>query len=194
MEKELIDRIKENDEEAFLKMLDQYHMMIHHIIHHFSLEYGDYAISHEDLYQEGMIALLEACRLFDFEYDVSFSTYAYTLIKRRIQRFLFQALRRYQHEGISIDRKDRYEDYALQFEAKRISENPESYFANKEKETAALMYFNSLNKEDQMIVKMREKRATYAEISDALNISTKRIDNRLQTVKRGYKKYLKSKG
>ena len=50
---------------------------------------------------------------------------------------------------------------------------------------------SKLSIEDRTIVKMRREQIPYKQISETLNISSKRVDNRISSIKRKCKKALK---
>ena len=52
-------------------------------------------------------------------------------------------------------------------------------------------YFKTLSKEDLRIIDLKSLNMSYAEIADCLQISTKKVDNRLYAIKKGIKDYLR---
>ena len=75
-----------HDSEEFKKLEEKHIKMIMKIINSFNLDWGDYSINKEDLKQEALIGLYEACENFDPKYNVKFSTFAYQIMRRRVNR------------------------------------------------------------------------------------------------------------
>lgn len=182
-ERELIRATRKKDDDAFQLLVEKYHDMIYKIINSFCLNKGDYKISEEELFQEGCIGLYEACQSFTKVKKCKFSTYAYVIIKRKVKRDFYRQLEIYKHEGVSYDKYESVDKRGI-FEANCIQDNPIEYsnksYVNKETE----FIISRLKKTDQKIVKLRLQDYTYEQISNILNIPKKKIDNRLQYIKR----------
>jgi RNA polymerase sigma factor (sigma-70 family) len=54
------------------------------LVHYFARQYARYGLSLDDLVQEGLLGLLEACKRYDAGRDASFETYAGYWIKKYI--------------------------------------------------------------------------------------------------------------
>lgn len=182
---QLIRRAKENDNEALSKLIDSFTPMIYSIIWKYELEQGDYLIPKEDLFQEACIALLEACKSYDFDNRAKFSTYAYVLIQRRINRMYYHIFKVYQNEIISFDRMEGLDHMAM------IKDNEFVYQSNNQLIREAYNTLSNLSKEDQAIVQMRVDKKSYKEIADKLGITVKRVDNRLNKIKQRIRQDIK---
>lgn len=185
--KELVRKVKANDDEAFKEILKQYRPMIYSFIQANRLEHGDYSVNKEDLFQEGAIALHQACLLYDENDEASFHTFAHIVVQRRIKRIFMQQYRRYKHEFYSIDAvKDgmTYNNVA----SKRTDDNPKLAYQRKENYALIRRYFDSLSKDEKNIVILRKSNYSYKDISEKLNMSTKTIDNKIQKIRRQFKK------
>lgn len=180
---EIIERVRNGDEAAFTELLQAHHKMIYAIINSFDLESGDYAIDKYDLYQEGSVSLYEAVFTFEPERNVKFSSYAYMVIRSKLINVLRDYYRTYNEETYSIDTKE----YATYHQAISIKDVPFAY--HKEQEFLKDFYdlFNKLSHEDKRILELRNKRYTYKEISELLNIEVKRVDNRISSLKKFFK-------
>ena len=179
---ELIKKTKENDSEAYQKLLAMYHKMIHSIINEYTLEYGDFRISKDDLYQEACIALYDACVGYEENKKIKFSTYAYVVIKRRILRFYRICMNAYVKESISIDAIDAL-DHFKAMESIQVSDNAIMYEC--EKKLRNKNYRNSvrIDEEERDILLLRLEDRSYDEISQILKINRKKVDNRLTRLK-----------
>ena len=178
---ELIKRVCKHDDLAFAEILAKNEKLIYAIINEFDLEFGDYKVSRDDLYQEGCIALYNACLGYHYDSLAKFSTFAYTCIKRRINRVYRKALNRYYEERYSFDKyviSDRLEQAAI------VAEKPLNYRKNDD----FMSILNKMSYEDRMIVKLRMEHYSYEEIAKQLNINKKHIDNRLYRLRKRYLK------
>lgn len=184
MEDILIFKAKEGDDDACKKVINEYTRLIYSIINNYHLEYGDYSVSKEDLFQEGCIALLEACKTFKQNGNTKFSTYAYIVIKRRVIREYYKMVKPY-HEEFSFDKYE-MQDHMDFFSNRCVSDNELSYTINEKRYD--LKDIDFISKEDKKIIELRMQNYSYKEISELLNISIKRVDNRLSRIRKTCKK------
>lgn len=82
--KELLDRIKEGDEEARRKLIDGNLRLVLSIIQRFTNRNENL----DDLFQVGCIGLIKAIDNFNTELEVKFSTYAVPMIIGEVRRYL----------------------------------------------------------------------------------------------------------
>lgn len=188
---ELIDNIKNGDEKSFEILLDNHHNMIYKIIYTLDLQKGDYLVDDESLYQEGCIALYKAVFSYEKDKEMSFSSYAYMVIRARLHTYLRDIGRQYSKGCFSLDNPDSI-NYEIIARNSYVSENPISYHREKEFEELLYQFMNDLSDEDQEIFKLRSEDYSYKEISERLNIKTKRIDNRLRVLRKRLKEYIKT--
>lgn len=172
-----------NDDEAYKALYQEFIPLIKSMIENLELKYGDFKVSKEDLYQEALLGLYDACLKYETNKYAQFSTFAYIVIKRRINRIFYRDLRRYKKECVSIDNLlSPDHSYVL---TNRIAENENNYeIADKVNIIAKSKH---ITQEDKLIIKMRSENYTYQEIAAKLNTSTKRIDNRLTRLKKLFK-------
>lgn len=163
------------DNEACREIIEEFKLMIYSFINKYDLEYGDYLVDKEDLFQEGCIALIDACRTFKDNNTTKFSTYAYIIIERRIQRVFFKSIRRYQKE-FSYDKYEHNDHYNF------VKEDKVKYEFD-----PRLLNNVNLTSEDKKIITLRLKCYSYKEIASMLNITCKRVDNRLSRIKKIYR-------
>ena len=185
--KELLKKVKANDSDAFEEILRQYKPMIYSFIQANRLELGDYSINKEDLLQEGIIALHQACLLYDEQNEASFHTFAHLVVQRRIKRIFMQNYRRYQHERYSIDAVEDGMTYR-NIASKKTNDNPNLALMRKENNALLRRCYDSLSPVERNIVILRENHYSYKEISERLNMSQKTVDNKIQKIRRRFKR------
>lgn len=179
--KRKLAKIKKGDNEEITNIVKEFELMIYSIINSYELEYGDYIISKDDLFQEGCLGLIEACKSYRINDSTKFSTYAFVVIERRIQRAFFHMIRPYRSE-FSFDKfefVDRIESLSA------VSDNYSNYCANEEVEK--LYKKGYMTELDRNIVKLRLANYSYKEIAKLLNITPKKVDNRISRIKKMYK-------
>ena len=178
----LIERInKNNDNASFKELLNEYTKMIQSIVNSFDVDCGNYRVNREDMFQEGTIGLLDACRTYRTCFDTKFSTYAYTIIKRKVQRFYYDTIDKYNEERYSLDNLEVYDHCSFVVYNKEI--RYEDCIRNREKLEEII---KDLSEQDKAIIRMRIDSYSYDEIARSLNIKRKRIDNRLYRIKRKF--------
>lgn len=186
MNEEILDRVVAGDEEACNELLETYKLMIYSIISSYELNYGDYVISEDDLFQEGCIGLFEACKSYKRDSETKFSTYAYVVIERRIQRSFFRLLRPYKKE-FSFD-KFVLTNHIENNNYRILQEKGINYHKDNKDNDEILNNIVYASKEDKEIIKLRLQNYTYKEIAEKLKISPKRVDNRITRIKKINKK------
>lgn len=186
---DIVNRIKNGDEEAYKELLQEFNNMIRKLINTYTREIGDFKFDYDDIYQEACLALYRACQNYKNNQGMQFSSYAYLLIRSSVINRIRKDYRVYKDEYFSIDNYDNAE-YNRHLITTAVSENPVAYHYEKTFNDAMYSFFNRLNKLDQNILKLRSVGKTYKEISVELDIPTKKIDNRLRNIKQMLKKYI----
>lgn len=179
-EAEIIQKVKGNDEQAFEELVSSYKNMMYSIINRYSLRYEYIKLPKDDLFQEACISLFEACRQYDPSKKTKFSTFAYRVIYCRLGKEILKIVKVIQNEVYMYDEaeyidrmmlvRDSEFTYSVQYARRNFFESV-SYLSN----------------EDQTILKMRLDNYSYKEIADKLNITPKRVDNRLNRLRRKWK-------
>lgn len=183
-EMELIEKAKAYDNEAFEELINLYRRMIYSIINKKDTKYSSYNLSKDDLYQEACISLYEACKRFDPERNVKFSSFAYRVISCRLNKVISKTTAIQKNELYIIDNINEKNRPFV------VSDTVFTY----EAQYARQIFFESLGDlsgEDKTILKMRLNNYSYKEIADMLNITTKRVDNRLCKLRNKLKKQRK---
>ena len=186
--KHILDRIKQGDNDAFEELLEKHRLLIFKIINAQRLDAGDYHLDEEDLFQEGCLALYDAVFTYEEDRNVQFSTYAYIVVAGRIR------------SAVRNERKTLKGGYSsLDLNSDRdllmcVAEDPCEYH----KETQVLdvleKFMATLNEEDRRIFQMKKDQYSYKEIADSLQISTKKVDNRLRYLRRQLRDMMREEG
>lgn len=189
---ELLYLFHQGDEDAFEELLRRYRGMIKSVVYNFA-----HAVRTScelcDLEQLATIALFNASQTFNEDLDVPFCAY-YKVIMRRV---IYNRLRhikceknRSNAEAFSYDQCIRDHDsiYYIDNVADEKSEHqPEAGFHLKELRAmidAALAEMKPIHRE---VYRYWSQGYSYEEISRLINVSTKTIDNSLQSIKRKLK-------
>ena len=169
---EIINLIKEGDEEAFSFMVDKYQFLIAKKIKYFNLV-NDF----EDCYQEALMVLYRSIQRFDEKFNKTFTRY----YERNLQNFLISYKgKKIRYINFKIEKLPIICDFV-------VKENEKTYFLDSE-------IFNALNslssfEKEVYQAKIIEKR-TVRECAKFLNCDEKRIYNALDRIKKKIKLHL----
>ena len=176
---EIIEEIQNGKHDNFKVILESYHNMIYKIINNFNLVRGEFCLSEEDLYQEASMALYDACIHYKNDKGAIFSTFAYTIIKRRLLNKYRDFINPYNHETTSFD----FHNYEY-FSSSLNINDPSVIFYQEEFKKKVFDYIKTLKPEDKKILNLKSENLPYSEIARRLNISKKRVDNRMCVLRR----------
>lgn len=184
---ELLYMISDNNEEASEVIYKKYEP----VISYFAKKYSSYTdgkgIDYNDLYQEGLIGLMQAIDKFKDQKDIKFSTFAFLCIKRKIIS-LVRDVNRKKHSALndsySIDYKQEDDTRSFDNILTTNYNGIEELLVNKEKDE----YFNKRINEDlssfeKTVYDLRLNNFSYEEISHILNKTPKSIDGALARIK-----------
>ncbi len=162
---EVIDRIKEGDEDAFEFMVSKYHRFIAKKIHKFNLAYD-----FDDTYQEGLIILYKTVLKFDPSFNKTFTRF----FEMSFERFLIT----------KIDTRKRRKDKVIRYrdsiaELNHCIHETSVYYPLQLRE--ALEILSPL--EQTIFIEREIKNNSIEYIAQAHKIETKRIYNGLQRAK-----------
>lgn len=186
----LVCLIKDGNEEAFRDLLKEFKNMIKKLISNYQSTVGDFAYDIDDIYQEACLTLYKACISYKDNLGMKFSSYAYLLLRSTVINKCKKNYKIRKGEYYSIDIYEHL-DYDKRTATTYVSDNPIEYVKEKERNQKIMDFINSLCLEDQKIVVMRSKEFTYKQIAKALDISVKRVDNRLAYIKRKVRQLMK---
>lgn len=176
----------ENDEEIINKLVDNYASIIRGICRRFYLVGG----TSDDLYQEGMIGLLEAFRKFDESRgtigDDSFKKFATTCIKRQILDAIKHANAKKNmplNSAVPMVRKND-EDDEFEILELGLASDPEEVFISKEKQEERLQKLAEIlsDFEKDVLILYLDGLAT-KDIAKKLKKTPRSITNTIQRIK-----------
>lgn len=172
----LVSKAKEGDSNSLTTLIKRYSDMVFQKSLSFKQLSG---IDYEDLYQEGMIGLLGAVYSFDDSKDVLFSTFASTLVTRKMLSALRNANNKANiplHSYISIDEEINLRSY---------SPTPEDLLLfNEEIERINSFVDDNLSKTEKKVFKLNMLGLSYNEIAEILDCNEKSVDNALQRIRK----------
>ena len=84
---ELIDQIRENNDDCNSLLYLKYQPILHNLAHEFYRKYSCYGYDYEDFYQEAVISFYHALSHFDEKKDVLFYTFVTICIRRSLLSF-----------------------------------------------------------------------------------------------------------
>lgn len=186
---ELVDLVKDGDQEAFKDLLVEFRNMIKKLICNYQNELGDFSYDFEDIYQEACLTLYKACITYKENQGAKFSSYAYMLLRSTIINKCKQYYKIRKGEYYSIDNYEHL-DYDKRTATTYVSDNPIAYAKEQERNKKIQAFIKSLSMEDQKIIIMKSKDFSYKDIANALDINTKRVDNRLRSIRKQIKKLM----
>lgn len=182
---DLINRIKEGDTDSLDILIRKYMGLIRSQVRKSFLVGGD----EEDLLQEGLLALINAVKLYDPSKNKSFSSYVTLCVHSRIIDTIRKATRG-KHKILN-DAFSLFDDETSFNPITTI--DPLNNYLEKEKLQNFYKKLNIiLNPLQNKLLKLYFEGYTYSEISDKLNISTKKVDNTLNTIKNKLKRERKN--
>ncbi len=177
----------DKDEEIINKLVENYASIIRGICRRFYLVGG----TSDDLYQEGMIGLLEAFRKFDETRgtigDDSFKKYATTCIKRQILDAIKHANTKKNvplNNAVPIIRKNDDDDDEFEIHEIGIAADPEELFISKEKQEERLSSLSEvLSDFEKRVLSLYLDGLTTSDIAKELGKTPRSITNTIQRIK-----------
>ena len=181
-EEELIHKAKDNNEEAYCILKDNYLRFILKIAAEESRKNVILKNCWDDLIQEGMIALKEAINAYQEGREAKFSTFAYLVISRKIKRYSQTYL------------KIKY--YEIDCEDNLVQESMAGYNDNKYKITSETIHYDSerinayrrelkkLSENERKIIELRFDNKSYNEIAEKLGLNFKQVDYQIRKIKK----------
>ena len=187
----LITKAKNHDSEAMEELLQYFKPKVIAI----SREYFLIGAEFDDLIQEGMIGLYKAIGVYDINKNHSFSAFASLCIHRQLQNAVKNANRKknnplnsylpikYYDGSSSSD-----EDSVLRLVIVDDNSDIEKNFIDKEINTIVVSKVKDLLTEEQFkVLKHFLNGDSYGLIAEKNNITSKQVDNMLQTIKKKLK-------
>lgn len=191
---ELIELSHNKNEESINILIDKYKPIINKIIKELLYKYEIKGIDYNDLYQEGMLGLMNAIEHYNTSKNILFYTFACVCIKSSIiseLRRTFRNKNKYFNESVSFeeltDKSSLINDLFVD-----SNSNPDSILINREEEKEFIDSFkNILTLREKEVFELKMNDFTNDEIAAVTNKSKKEIENTLFRIKSKYKKFNK---
>ena len=172
----LVSNAKAGDSNSLTTLIKRYSDMVFQKSLSFKQLSG---IEKEDLYQEGMIGLLGAVYSFDESKDVLFSTFASTLVTRKMLSALRNAGNKANsplYSYVPIDEENNLRSF---------SPTPEELMLfNEEIQRINSFVEDNLSKTEKKVFKLNMLGLSYNEIAEILDCNEKSVDNALQRIRK----------
>lgn len=169
---EVINRIKQGDDEAFQLLVNQYQYLIAKKIRQFNLAY-DY----DDCFQEALILLHKSVMVFDDQFNKTFTRY----FELNLTRYLISYKKKNNHYFDLIN-------YKLPIYTSHVYEEPRKYHYLDEEIKDALMQLSDFEKEVYQVKILSHH--SVRESAKILKTNEKRIYNALDRIKKKIKIHL----
>lgn len=167
---------KGGDSNAFNELAMRYLKTINFIARKYSAE----GYEQNDFVQEGLLALLYACRTFDENGASGFKNYMSVVVERR-----FISIIRRDNAQKSVPKSALVQLDEVSETLEDLSQTPENLLLCRERlKTALNQLKNALSKTEYDVVMLYGNGLSYKEISKKLSISEKSADNALQRARR----------
>lgn len=180
---ELLYLTEENNEDAFTELIDRYTPKIYAIMNKYKTKANQVGLDISDLYQEGLIGLINAIKTYNKEKEASFKTYTSMLIERQILDLIKSSDRnKYKslNSAISLDNFSLEETQSLYNIVEVDKFTPELKLIDKE-ETEEIK--NILTDFELKVYELKIDGKSNKEIAMILDKTTRSIENTLQRIK-----------
>ena len=188
---ELVYLCSENNENATIELINKYKGMILIILKDFLKKYKIVGIEISDLYQEGLIGLLNAIETYDKDRDVTFYTYANACIKSSIIttiRSTFTQKNRILNTSYSLDKmfEDSENNFYEIFKDER--EEPNKKLIDHEETVELTNKIKSkLSENEKVIFELKLQGLDNKEIAELIDKDRKYVENTIFRIGKKYK-------
>ena len=188
---ELVYLCSENNENATIELINKYKGMILIILKDFLKKYKIVGIEISDLYQEGLIGLLNAIETYDKDRDVTFYTYANACIKSSIIttiRSTFTQKNRILNTSYSLDKmfEDSENNFYEIFKDER--EEPNKKLIDHEETVELTNRIKSkLSENEKVIFEIKLQGHDNKEIAELIDKDRKYVENTIFRIGKKYK-------
>ena len=185
---ELLELIKENNEEALENLIEKYRSTIIGILLKYKKDAYLIGLDIKDLYQEGLIGLFESIKTYDEQKDASFKTYANLVIDRKLLD-LIKANKRLKHftlnNAVSLDSiLDEEDDRNLYDKLETDESTPISKLIDEEDNE---LLKSSLTDFELKVYILKIEGKTNKEIASILDKNLRSVENTIQRIKIKFK-------
>ncbi|HHX53184.1 MAG TPA: sigma-70 family RNA polymerase sigma factor [Erysipelothrix sp.] len=187
---ELLYYYRLNPTATFVVLEDEFRNLIYSAIHQVCFNFKKVCFTIEDLYQEGLLAMMNALEGYRVNSEATFSSYLFRCVlssSRLVMR---------KHRSLSFGLLDR--SYSLSFPLsidesitlidviaeEKVWYQPEQMAYFEELYDDVMLIINSLTNQERQIFELRNSGYSYQRIADVLGLSTKKVDNVLQKMRR----------
>lgn len=185
---ELIDIVNDNNEEAMEIIINKYQPVIKYIANKKIKIASNLGLDISDLYQEGMIGLIEALRDFKEAKGVTFYTFANLCISRQINSALTRNNRnrdKILNNSLSLDQKIADSDKTLLDTIEPIDNvTPLNEIIAIENDEELFGRINeTLSPFERQVFDLKIKNYSYGDIEKKLDVSSKRVYSAMRRIK-----------
>jgi len=185
--------ISENNEDAYSLMIDKYRPLIRKYVDYYYQKYKLQGVDKEELFQEGVIGLINAINSYMEKEICLFYTFATLVVKREIERYVKKTIRN-KHLILtnatsfydSIGTHDLYVEDTLYNEY----DNVEEKIKDKYYEKVLYNFKFELNDIQSQVYELRLNNFSNKEIAKLLDITYKCVDNSIRLMKIKFKNYI----
>lgn len=189
-EYELLYFYRQNDEAATQMLFDQYHRLIWSIVFRFNGAMTQLGLSKDDLFQEGMIGLLEAIECYRDDMNVPFRSFACLCAERQMRSLI----RKYNglnygliHRSVSLDQPLLDEENLIVMDtiaSQDQSTDPVWSFYYHEHVDHLKEKMEEFSVLEKQVLYYRSMGYTYGQIAEECGCNFKAVDNTIQKLKR----------
>lgn len=189
-EYELLYFYRQNDEAATQMLFDQYHRLIWSIVFRFNGAMTQLGLSKDDLFQEGMIGLLEAIDCYRDDMNVPFRSFACLCAERQMRSLI----RKYNglnygliHRSVSLDQPLLDEENLIVMDtiaSQDQSTDPVWSFYYHEHVGHLKEKMEDFSVLEKQVLYYRSMGYTYGQIAEECGCNFKAVDNTIQKLKR----------
>lgn len=182
---DLISRIKDGDTDSLDLLIRRYMGLVRSMVRKTFIVGGE----EEDLYQEGLMAIINAVKLYDSSKNRSFSSFVTTCIKSRIIDAIRTASRdkhKPLNEASSLSQTK--ETDLISNASYQFIDPVDNYLEREWMDNFHKKLNDLLTQQQKDILELYFKGYSYSEISKKVNLPIKKIDNTLLAIKNKIRK------
>ncbi|MBP3891217.1 MAG: sigma-70 family RNA polymerase sigma factor [Solobacterium sp.] len=188
---ELLYMHRLGSEEALKQIFSLYQPVVRNIVQQLIKKMKRLEIYEEDMIQEGLIAISQAIDTFRYDRNCSFGSFLYMIVHRKLCSYLrYYSSKRTPQPHNTLSLSQFVSEYGVEYDfipnANPFNDPEFSLYYN-EGRMRIQEKMASLTQKERDTLKMWIENKSYKEASEALNISYKAYDNRLQRLKKAIK-------
>lgn len=197
-DQEMLMLVAESNEGATNMMIEKYNYIIDIIINKYQKMAITLNVERNDLYQEGLIGLVEALRTYKDDKQAGLNTFINLCVERKIVSALIKANRiknRIVSDSVSLEHQyDEYKQPLMYFLSDNNQNNPlESIMKDEDLHELMNQIKECLSDKEFEVYSLMINGLTYQEISVLLELTPKQVDNSMQRIKAKVRKLIDDK-